>query len=277
MVKLELQDVSFSYGDRLILDRVGFTLHQGEFLSVLGPNGVGKSTLFRCILGRLTDYTGSITSGGQDIRALSRREAAQRIAYIPQIHQPTFEYSVLDTVLMGTTRQLSTPFAQPKAAQTRTAMAALDRVGVAHLAQRSFAQLSGGEQQLVLVARALAQQSDVLIMDEPTSALDYGNQLRVLELVRELAEDGFAVLLSTHNPQHALSYATRILALSGGQVAALGKPQEVLTPELVRRLYDVDVVFETTAQGRVIVPVTRRVPVNESGYLPTERRLEQNG
>lgn len=275
MVKLELKNVSFSYGDRLILDQVSFTLHQGEFLSVLGPNGVGKSTLFRCILGRLTDYTGEITSGGQDIRALSRRDAAQRIAYIPQIHQPTFEYSVLDTVLMGTTRQLSTPFAQPKAAQTRTAMAALDRVGVAHLAQRSFAQLSGGEQQLVLVARALAQQSDVLIMDEPTSALDYGNQLRVLELVRELAEDGFAVLLSTHNPQHALSYATRILALSGGQVAALGEPQAVLTPELVRRLYGVDVVFETTAQGRVIVPVTHRAPVHEHGYLPTECRLEQ--
>lgn len=275
MVKLELQDVSFSYGDRLILDKVSFSLHRGEFLSVLGPNGVGKSTLFRCILGRLTDYTGTITSGGEDIRALSRREAAQRIAYIPQIHQPTFEYSVLDTVLMGTTRQLSTPFAQPKAAQTQQAMVALERVGVAQLAPRSFAQLSGGEQQLVLVARALAQQSEVLIMDEPTSALDYGNQLRVLELVRELAEDGFAVLLSTHNPQHALSYATRILALCGGQVAALGEPEDVLTPELVRRLYGVDVVFETTAQARVIVPVTHHA--HESGYLPTARRLEHHG
>jgi len=256
MVKLDVRDLSFSYGDRLILDKVSFTLERGEFLSVLGPNGVGKSTLFRCILGRLEDYTGEIRSDGADIRSLSRREAARRIAYIPQIHQPTFEYSVIDTVLMGTTRQLSSPFAQPRREQIAAAQAALERLDVAHLADRSFTHLSGGEQQLVLVARALAQQSDVLIMDEPTSALDYGNQLRILELVRKLAEEGYAVLLSTHNPQHALSYATRILALSGGRVAALGEPSHALTPGLVKTLYGVDVAFENTAQGRVIAPVT---------------------
>ena len=254
MVKLECRGVSFSYGQRQILRDVSFDLNQGEFLSVLGPNGVGKSTLFRCILGRLRDFSGEILSEGTDVRSLSRREAAQRIAYIPQIHQPTFEFSVLDTVLMGTTRQLSSPFSQPRKAQTDAAMAALERLGIAALAERSFAQLSGGEQQMVLVARALSQQSDVLIMDEPTSALDYGNQLRILELVRELAQEGYAVLLSTHNPQHALTYATRILALSQGRVAALGAPDEALTPQLVKTLYGVDAVFEQTANGRVIAP-----------------------
>lgn len=257
MVKLDVRDLSFSYGERLILDKVSFTLEKGEFLSVLGPNGVGKSTLFRCILGRLTDYTGEIYCESREIRTLSRRETARRIAYIPQIHQPTFEYSVLDTVLMGTTRQLASPFSQPKAEQIGQAMAALERLGIGALAERSFTQLSGGEQQLVLVARALAQQSDVLIMDEPTSALDYGNQLRILELVRELADEGYAVLLSTHNPQHALSYATRILALSKGQVAALGEPKKMLTPELIRLLYGVDVVFEQTSQGPVIAPAIK--------------------
>lgn len=264
MVKLDVRDLSFSYGERKILDEVSFSLKKGEFLSVLGPNGVGKSTLFRCILGRLTEFTGEIRSDGTDIRRLSRREAARRIAYIPQIHQPTFEYSVIDTVLMGTTRQLASPFSQPGRAQVDRAMAALERLGIAHLADRSFTHLSGGEQQLVLVARALAQQSEVLIMDEPTSALDYGNQLRILELVRELADEGYAVLLSTHNPQHALSYATRILALSGGRVAALGAPGEVLTPELVRTLYGVNVAFEDTPQGRVIAPVT----ANKKGGFP---------
>ena len=125
MVKLECRDVSFSYGERRILDGVSFDLKKGEFLSVLGPNGVGKSTLFRCILGRLTDYTGQILSEGEDVRTLSRKEAARRIAYIPQIHQPTFEYSVIDTVLMGTTRQLASPFAQPRKEQLDAAMAAL--------------------------------------------------------------------------------------------------------------------------------------------------------
>lgn len=253
-MKLEIRNLSFAYGVHEVLRDVSFTLEEGEFLSVLGPNGVGKSTLFRCILGRLEGYSGQITSAGDDLKTMSRREAAKRMAYIPQIHTPTFSYTVLDTVLMGTARQLS-PFAQPGRAQVDTAMAALERVGAAHLAQRDFSRLSGGEQQLVLLARALAQQAQILIMDEPTSALDYGNQLRVLQLVRELAKEGYAVLLSTHNPQHALTFATKTLALIGGRVAAQGKPDEVLTPELVRCLYGVDVLFEETAAGRVLVPV----------------------
>ena len=253
-MKIEVRNLSFAYGDHPVLEDVSFTLDKGEFLSVLGPNGVGKSTLFRCILGRLAGYSGTITSGGDDLKNLPRREAARRMAYIPQIHTPTFSYTVLDTVLMGTARQLS-PFAQPGRAQVEQAMAALERVGAAHLARRDFTRLSGGEQQLVLLARALAQRAQILIMDEPTSALDYGNQLRVLELVRELAEEGYGVLLSTHNPQHALTFATKTLALVGGHVAALGKPDEVLTTQLIASLYGVDVVFAQTPAGRVLVPM----------------------
>ena len=254
-MKLEIRNLSFAYGEHRVLEDVSFTLDKGEFLSVLGPNGVGKSTLFRCILGRLDGYGGSITSGGDALKNMPRREAARRMAYIPQIHTPTFSYTVLDTVLMGTARQLS-PFAQPGKAQVDHAMAALKRVGAAHLFQRDFNRLSGGEQQLVLLARALAQQAEILIMDEPTSALDFGNQLRVLALVRELANEGYGVLLSTHNPQHALTFATRTLALCDGHVAALGKPDEVLTPELMKRLYGVDVIFAQTPTGRVLVPMT---------------------
>jgi len=154
---------------------------------------------------------------------------------------------------MGTARQLS-PFAQPGRSQVERAMQALERVGVADLAQRDFSRLSGGEQQLVLVARAIAQQAQILVMDEPTSALDYGNQLRVLTLVRELAAEGYGVLLSTHNPQHALTFASNILALSDGRVAAFGRPQDVLTPELIRKLYDVDVSFVASPAGPVLVP-----------------------
>ena len=256
-MNLCVQKLSFSYGEHRVLSDVSFSLESGEFLSVLGPNGVGKSTLFRCILGLLGGYTGAITCDGSDMRGMSRREMAQKIAYIPQINRPTFGYTVLDTVLMGTTRQLSV-FAQPGKAQIGQAMAALERVGAAQLAHRDFTHLSGGEQQLVLVARAIAQQAQILVMDEPTSALDYGNQLRVLQLVRELAGEGYAVLLSTHNPQHALTFASRILALSGGAVAALGAPQEVLTRELVSRLYGVSVAFEDTQGGRVLVPLMEK-------------------
>lgn len=253
-MNLSVQNLSFSYEQHQVLDSVSFMLERGEFLSVLGPNGVGKSTLFRCILGLLTSYTGSITSDGKDLRAMARREMAKRIAYIPQINKPTFGYTVLNTVLMGTTRQVSM-FSQPKAGQIAQAMSALERVGAAHLAERDFTHLSGGEQQLVLVARAIAQQADILVMDEPTSALDYGNQLRILQLVRELAGEGYAVLLSTHNPQHALTFASRILALSDGKVAALGRPDDVLTRELIGRLYGVNVAFADTDGGRVLVPL----------------------
>ena len=238
-----------------MLQDVSFAAEKGELLSILGPNGVGKSTLFRCILGSLEGYSGRICVDGRDIRTLPHRERARRMAYIPQIHRPTFGYTVLDTVLMGTTRQLS-PLQQPGREQVYMAPSALEPEGGSHLAERNFAHLSGGEQQLVLIARALAQQSDILIMDEPTSALDYGNQFRVLQQVRALSREGYTVLLSTHNPQHALTFAHRVLALQDGSVAALGPSGDVLTPDLLRRLYGVDTALADTPGGPVIVPLT---------------------
>ena len=253
-MSLSVENLSFAYGAAPVLRDVSFTAEGGELVSVLGPNGVGKTTLFRCILGTLTPQMGHIKMDGQDLATLPPRERARRIAYIPQIHPPTFGYTVLDTVLMGTTRTLS-PFAPPRQAQVDMAMAAMERVGVTELAERNFAHLSGGEQQLVLIARAIAQQSDILIMDEPTSALDYGNQLRILQQVRALSREGYTVLLSTHNPQHALTFADRVLALHDGAVAANGSAKEVLTPELIRRLYRVEATLADTAGGSVIVPL----------------------
>lgn len=167
---LTVKDLTYRYAKTAVpvLQGISFTAESGDFLSVLGANGAGKSTLFRCLLGGLTDYTGAIELDGRDVRTLSRRETAEHIAYIPQIHRPTFGYSVLDTTLMGLTRQLS-PFRSPTPEMEKHAMDALEEMGVAQLAERNFATLSGGEQQLVLIARALCQRSDILVMDEPTS------------------------------------------------------------------------------------------------------------
>ena len=210
-MKLTVKELTYTYrGGHTALRNISFAARQGELLSVLGPNGAGKSTLFRCILGGLPDYGGAILLDGRDARTLDQRTLAAHIAYIPQIHRPTFGYSVLDTVLMGLTRQLS-PFRSPSAQQEQQALATLEQLGVVHLTYRNFAELSGGEQQLVLIARALCQQADILVMDEPTSSLDYGNQLRVLRCVHDLSRQGYTVVLSTHDPQHALRFSDRVL------------------------------------------------------------------
>ena len=224
-------------------------------MAILGSNGVGKTTLFRCVLGEQRRYTGTVEIDGTDMRTLSARETAHRIAYIPQTHAMTFRFSVRDVVLMGTSHMLS-PLASPGRAQERIALKALEKLGIESLSDRPFDTLSGGEQQLTYVARALAQQAKILLMDEPTSSLDYGNQLRVLDVVKDLAMEGYTVLLSTHNPQHALWYADRALALYDGAVAALGPTSETLTPALIETLYGTRAKLYETPGGSVILPVS---------------------
>ena len=247
---IRVENLSFSYDRRQVLRDVSFSAEKGDFLAVLGPNGVGKSTLFRCVLGILKGYSGKISIDGRDIHEMSRREMAGQMSYIPQNHGTAFAYSVLDTVLMGTTHELGT-FSSPKAVQVRQAQEALEQVGIANLAERKFTQLSGGEKQLVMIARALSQQAGLLMMDEPTSSLDYGNREKILGLLKDLTEQGYSVILSSHDPQHALSYSNKVLALHDGSVAAFGKTAEVLTTELLQKLYGIPAVIVDTAYGKL--------------------------
>ena len=256
-MSLSVRDLTFAYKKTPVLSGVSFDAEPGELLAVLGPNGVGKTTLFRCILGEQKRYSGVIAIDGANLLTLSARETAHRVAYIPQTHAMTFRFSVRDVVLMGTSHTLS-PLASPGKAQERIAEEAMEKLGIGALSDRSFDTLSGGEQQLTYVARALAQQAKILLMDEPTSSLDYGNQLRVLDVVKELAGDGYTVLLSTHNPQHALWYADRVLALHNGSVAALGPVDTTLTPALFETLYGTQAELYETPGGSVILPVSNK-------------------
>lgn len=251
-MSVEVKNLRFSYDEREVLHDVSFRVEAGEFLSILGPNGVGKSTLFRCVLGLLRDYTGSITVEGRDARSLSIRESAKLIAYIPQSSHPAFNYSVRDIVLMGTTSGLGT-FSTPKKEDVRRVDEALERTGISELAERCFHRISGGERQLALIARALVQRAPVLMLDEPTASLDFGNQLLVLNCARELAREGYTVIQTTHNPEQSYMFSDRILALRGGEVLTEGKPGDVLTPDMMQRLYGVEVEVSSLFDDRVRV------------------------
>lgn len=237
-----------------VLQGISFSVPDGCFACLLGPNGVGKSTLFKCMLGLLPDYDGSIEINGMDIHSLRTKQLARQAAWIPQSSETIFSYTVRDMVLMGTTA-MTTGLRTPGRQQTAAAYDALDRLQISHLADRPFTRISGGERQLVLIARALAQQADVLFMDEPTANLDYGNQQRVLRHVRELARQGYTIIQSTHNPEQALLYADRVLALKDGLLLADGSPKTALDTALLQALYGIQVRVEQVCGGQVSVCV----------------------
>ena len=261
-MSLSVQNISFSYGSNQVLKDISFEINKGEFWAVIGPNGVGKSTLFRCILGLLQPVKGRITIDDRDINTMSRKVLAQRIAYIPQIHRPVFGYTVRDTVLMGTTRYLSA-FEQPKATQVEKANSVLRMLEMEDIAEKNYAALSGGQQQMVLITRALAQDAEILVMDEPTSALDYGNQMKILALLRTLAQRSYSVVVSTHNPQHALDFSEKVLALSPDKSSVQGRAEAVIDKELMKRLYNMEVEFVSAEGRKILVPQYRE----DGGYV----------
>ena len=253
-MSLKVEHLSFSYGQKEVLRGVSFSAEKGEFLSVLGPNGAGKSTLFRCMLGLLPGYSGEVFVNGQNRKAFSVQEAARQIAYIPQKSNSVFHYTVLEVVLMGRTNRAAM-FHSPGREDVQASLEALDRVGIGHLKDRAFHKLSGGEQQLVLIARALAQDASVLLLDEPTASLDFGNQLLVLSQAQKLARAGYTVIQTTHHPEQSYLFSDRIFAMKDGRGVAHGKPSEVLTSETMKILYSTQVNLVSLYHDRVRVCV----------------------
>lgn len=255
-MSISIKDLTFSYGSHEVLHHLTFDIPDGTLVNVLGPNGVGKSTLFRCILGLTRNYQGQVLVNGKDMQRLSIRERAREVSYIPQSHAPVYDYEVLDVVMMAAGSDLR-PLANPGCEQRQRAYEALERIGIQDFAHRLYTQISGGEQQLVLIARALAQNARTIVMDEPTSALDYGNTIRVLSCVRQLAREGLSIIQSTHNPDHAFLYADKTLVLKDGRLDAYGPPAEVITSELISGLYGVEVEVNSLHgdKVRVCVPV----------------------
>lgn len=237
---LNVQALACGYGRRTVLENLSFTLEVGELLCLLGPNGVGKTTLFKTLLGLLPPRGGEIRLDGRPIRDWSRRRFARWVGYVPQAHTPPFPFQVEDVVAMGRTAHGSL-FSGPSQDDRKVAAEALETLGITTLAKASYTEISGGERQLVLIARALAQQPCILVMDEPTSNLDYGNQLKVMAHVRRIADTGrMGVILTTHHPDHALLHASRVLALDREKHWRIGRTTEVVSEDYLRRTYCVE-------------------------------------
>lgn len=254
MTTLAARQLGFGYPRQPVGRDVDLEVAPGEVLCLLGPNGSGKTTLFKTLLGLLVRQGGNIVLDGKDIGTLSRTQIARRVAYVPQAHESVFPYTVHDMVLMGRTVHRGL-FSSPREHDAERAQQALDQLGIGDLASREFTRISGGQRQLALIARALAQDTPIVVMDEPTASLDFGNQVRVLQQVRKLSEAGLGIVLSTHNPDHALACASRVLVLADGTLQASGSPDTVLTGELLSSVYQVEVRLERLSHGQhVCVP-----------------------
>ena len=252
---LEARELAIGFGARRIAGGITFALAAGESLAVLGGNGAGKSTLLRTLLGLLAPLAGGVATAGVEVAALRPAERARRLAYVPQHDGMSFGFRVLDVVLMA--RAAGLPwFGPPRRADRDVALDALARLSIAGLAERSVIELSGGERQLVLIARALAQSAPVLMMDEPTASLDFGNRARVLGEIDRLRAAGKSIVFSTHEPDLALAHADRALLLRDGCPLALDRVERALTAANIERLYGVAVKqIAIDARRSVFVPV----------------------
>lgn len=249
-MKLEAHALTIGYPGHTVGHDLNVALSTGEVLALLGPNGGGKTTLLKTLLGLLPAKAGEVTLDGKPLGDFSIQQRARLIAYVPQVHVGTFAFTVETVVLMGRTAH-GTLFSRPNVHDHEVAAHSLERFGIWHLAQRPYTEISGGERQLVLLARALAQEPQFIVLDEPTASLDFGNQGKVMGEIRALAASGHGVLFTTHDPNHARRAADRAFLLRDGTQLAEGPVAQVLNKAQLEALYHAPVETVTDATGNV--------------------------
>ena len=264
MTILEVKDLYFGYNEEDILKGINFKVEDGQVLCLFGPNGCGKTTMLDCILGLNKIRKGDVIVEGMNTKDLKPEEMAQKIAYVPQKHNRTFPYSVLEIVLMGRTAYTSM-FTSPGKEDIQIAEESLEKVGMYKFKDRVFTSLSGGEAQLVKIARALAQNTKLLIFDEPTSHLDFRHELNVLKYTVELVkENNISILMATHFPNHAFylennGINTKVAMIEEGTFGAFGMPSQILNEENMKNIFKIETkVFEYIENNKklnYIVPI----------------------
>ena len=251
----EVKNISFDYDGEVIFSDISFSIERGDVLCILGPNGTGKTTLIKCLNGLNEINSGEILINGEDIRGLSFRQISKHVGYIPQSHVPSFPFKVFDVVLMGRAPYLNLTDS-PKEEDRKIALDALKTLGIEGLKDKEYTNLSGGERQLVFLARVLCQKPDILILDEPTSHLDFGNQIKLLEIIDNLAKSGLSIIMSSHFPDHAFLSSTKVAIMKNKKFIDFGTPDDVVTEENLKRVYSIDVkLMELDDKRKVCVPM----------------------
>lgn len=257
-LRLHIRDTSLGYRLRKpLLKSINLSISSDETFCILGQNGTGKTTFFKSLLGILPPLSGSITLNGKPLGSFSRKELAKLIAYVPQAHHTPFPYKVNDVILFGRTAHMNF-FGSPGRKDLLVVDSILDMLEISHLADCIYTELSGGERQMVVIARALAQEAGLLILDEPASNLDYGNQARLLKKIRALAEAKTGILMTTHQPDQAFLLDAKVLMLSNGSVLHYDDASDALQPDILKKIYGVNVeVIEASTPGKNPLKVCR--------------------
>jgi ABC transporter, ATP-binding protein len=238
-----------------VLNDVNLSVNKGEILCVLGKNGSGKTTLFKTLLGLLPKLSGEILLDDQPFDFSKKQENAKKIAYIPQARKIDFSFTAFEVVLFGRTPHLSY-FGFPSKKDKEIATETMAQIGILSLKDKVFSQMSGGEQQLTIIARALTQEPEYIVMDEPTSALDFGNQIKVIQQIKSLQNKHIGIVLSTHNPDHVFLCNSKVAVVKDGRLAVTGTPEEVMSETLLKSLYDIDMKIIDIEGRKVCFPYT---------------------
>jgi iron complex transport system ATP-binding protein len=235
-LSIKIDNLNFSYSEKKVLQNINLEIETKSAISILGPNGAGKTTLLRIIAGLLKTEGESVSYDGKNFKHYDPREMARLVGFVPQIIVPAFDYSVIDYVVTGCAPQLGT-FQRPRREHYDKALKSIRELGIEHIAQRSYRQISGGERQQVSIARVLTQSPSYILMDEPTSHLDYGNQIRVLKTIKDLANNGFGVVFTTHNPDQALLVGGKTALIGRDGKLIFGDSRELLNESVLSQLY----------------------------------------
>lgn len=237
---LEVTNLGFHYRDqRNIFHGVSFGIRQGEIITILGPNGAGKSTLLNCLANLVKPTSGQIMICDQPLEQMSLTQVAKHIGYVPQTHHPAYAYTTRDFVVMGRTAHIGF-FSKPQRKDYAAVDEALHQLSIAHLAHKPYTEISGGERQQVTIARVLVQKPRLVLLDEPTSHLDYGNQLRTVKMIKQLAEQNFAIIMTTHIPDHAILLGDKVGILDRDGTMTFGHYEEIMTEKTLSRIYNVN-------------------------------------